>query len=226
MTYKEIYDIAVPPQKRREERWNLFAGHVGRPISVLMTVPLTKTKVKPTTVTGWSLIALVIGAILVSFNFNTTITIVGWGFFFLWNLLDGVDGNLARSTKQCSNLGDLWDTTGGYAAMVLTYFSIGVSSFYDSNLYDFCDKPLLLIMGGSTAVMSIFPRLVMQKKKTYGINSEAVKNLSDKTNFGIKQIVSMNLISPSGLIMYNFSYTELFYRNLFCDKYVYNGCFT
>ena len=112
MTYKEIYDIAVPPQKRKEERWNLFAGHIGRPISVLMTVPLAKTKVKPTTVTGWSLIALVIGAILVSFNFNTTITIVGWGFFFLWNLLDGVDGNLARSTKQCSNLGDLWDTTG------------------------------------------------------------------------------------------------------------------
>ena len=200
MTYKEIYDIAVPPQKRKEERWNLFAGHIGRPISVLMTVPLTKTKVKPTTVTGWSLIALVIGAILVSFNFNTTITIVGWGFFFLWNLLDGVDGNLARSTKQCSNLGDLWDTTGGYAAMVLTYFSIGVSSFYDSNFYDFCDKPLLLILGGATAVMSIFPRLVMQKKKTYGINSDAVKNLTDKTNFGIKQIISMNLISPSGFM--------------------------
>ena len=211
MTYKEIYDIAVPPQKRKEERWNLFAWHIGRPISVLMTVPLTKTKVKPTTVTGWSLLALVIGAILVSFNFNTTITIVGWGFFFLWNLLDGVDGNLARSTKQCSNLGDLWDTTGGYAAMVLTYFSIGVSSFYDSNFYDFCDKPLLLILGGATAVMSIFPRLVMQKKKTYGINSDAVNNLTDKTNFGIKQIISMNLISPSGFMQVLFLLCIIFH---------------
>ena len=226
MTYKEIYDIAVPPQKRKEERWNLFAGHIGRPISVLMTVPLTKTKVKPTTVTGWSLIALVIGAILVSFNFNTTITIVGWGFFFLWNLLDGVDGNLARSTKQCSNLGDLWDTTGGYAAMVLTYFSIGVSSYYDSNLYDFCDKSLLLILGGATAVMSIFPRLVMQKKKTYGINSDAVKNLTDKSNFGIKQIISMNLISPSGFMQVLFLLCIIFHTlNFFILAYtVINMC--
>lgn len=226
MTYKEIYDIAVPPQKRKEERWNLLAGHIGRPISVLMTVPLTKTKVKPTTVTGWSLIALVIGAILVSFNFNTTITIVGWGFFFLWNLLDGVDGNLARSTKQCSNLGDLWDTTGGYAAMVLTYFSIGVSSYYDSNLYDFCDKSLLLILGGATAVMSIFPRLVMQKKKTYGINSDAVKNLTDKSNFGIKQIISMNLISPSGFMQVLFLLCIIFHTlNFFILAYtVINMC--
>ena len=46
MTYKEIYDIAVPERKRKEERWNLFAGHIGRPLSVLMTVPLTKTQVK------------------------------------------------------------------------------------------------------------------------------------------------------------------------------------
>lgn len=220
MTYKEIYDIAVPEKKRKEERWNLFAGHIGRPLSVLMTVPLTKTKIKPTMVTGWSLIALIIGSALVSINFSMAITLVGWCFFFLWNLLDGVDGNLARSTKQCSNLGDLWDTTGGYAAMVLTYFSAGVAAFFDDSYYDFCDKYVLLIMGGASAIMSIFPRLVMQKKKTYGVKSDAVDKLTDKTHFGIKQIVSMNFISPSGFLQVIFLLCIVFHTlNFFIAAY-------
>ena len=220
MTYKEIYDIAVPERKRKEERWNLFAGHIGRPLSVLMTVPLTKTQVKPTTVTGWSLIALLIGSVLVSISYSMTMTLVGWCFFFLWNLLDGVDGNLARSTKQCSNLGDLWDTTGGYAAMVLTYFSAGIAAYFDNSLYDFCDKYMLLIMGGASAIMSIFPRLVMQKKKTYGVNSDAVNKLTDKTHFGIKQIISMNFISPSGFLQVIFLLCILFHMlNFFISVY-------
>ncbi len=220
MTYKEIYDIAVPERKRKEERWNLFAGHIGRPLSVLMTVPLTKTQVKPTTVTGWSLIALVIGSVLVSISYSMTMTLFGWCFFFLWNLLDGVDGNLARSTKQCSNLGDLWDTTGGYAAMVLTYFSAGIAAYFDNSLYDFCDNYMLLIMGGASAIMSIFPRLVMQKKKTYGVNSDAVNKLTDKTHFGIKQIISMNFISPSGFLQVIFLLCILFHTlNFFISVY-------
>ena len=220
MTYKEIYDIAVPERKRKEERWNLFAGHIGRPLSVLLTVPLTKTQVKPTTVTGWSLIALLIGSVLVSISYSMTMTLVGWCFFFLWNLLDGVDGNLARSTKQCSNLGDLWDTTGGYAAMVLTYFSAGIAAYIDNSLYDFCDKYMLLIMGGASAIMSIFPRLVMQKKKTYGVNSDAVNKLTDKTHFGIKQIISMNFISPSGFLQVIFLLCILFHTlNFFISVY-------
>lgn len=221
MTYREIYDIAVPPHKRKEERWNIFAGHIGRPISVLMTVPLTKTSIKPTTVTGWSLIALIIGAILVSIHYNMTLTIIGWFFFLLWNLLDGVDGNLARSTNQCSNLGDLWDTMGGYSAMVLTYFSAGIAAYFDNSLFDFCDKYLLLIFGGATAIMSIFPRLIMQKKKTYGVNSEAVNKLTDKTHFGIKQIISMNLISPSGFLQVIFLLCIIFHcLNFFISIYM------
>lgn len=211
MNYKEIYDIAVPPQKRKEERWNLFGGHIGRPISVLMTVPLTRTSIKPTTVTGWSLIALIIGSVLVSIQYRMSLSIIGWLFFLLWNLLDGVDGNLARCTNQCSNLGDLWDTMGGYAAMVLTYFSAGIAAYFDNNLYDFCAKYLLLIMGGAAAVMSIFPRLIMQKKKNYGINSTAVNQLSDKTHFGWRQIISMNLISPSGFLQVIFLLGILFH---------------
>lgn len=126
--------------------------------------------------------------------------IIGWVFFLLWNLLDGVDGNLARCTDQCSLLGDLWDTMAGYAAMVFTYFAAGIAAFYDMNTVSFLEPYWFLIIGGSTAIASIFPRLVMHKKKSSDVNAEAIKVLSDKEHFGLKNIVAMNLISPSGFM--------------------------
>jgi hypothetical protein len=89
---------------------------------------------------------------------------------------------------------------GGYAAMVLMYFSSGIVAFSDNNLLYICDEYWYLILGGMCAVFSIFPRLVMHKKKSYGISSEAVRVLSDKKTFGISQIIAMNLVSPSGFM--------------------------
>ena len=200
MTFKEVYEKVMPEKKRKEERYNIFAHWVGRPISIVMTLPLINTKVKPTTVTKWSIIASIVGFFLIAFGSTISIRTIGWLFFLLWNLLDGVDGNLARCTNQCSSLGDLWDTTAGYVAMVLTYFSAGIAAFFDTNVMNYLDAYWYLIFGGATAIASIFPRLVMHKKKSSNINSESVKALSDKEHFGLKNIIAMNLISPSGFM--------------------------
>ncbi len=200
MTFSEVYEKVMPEKKRKEERFNIFAHWIGRPISILMTLPLINTKVKPTTVTKFSVLASVIGFFLVAFGKIMPVKILGWGFFLLWNLLDGVDGNLARCTNQCSSLGDLWDTMAGYAAMVLTYFAAGIAAFYDVNMVTFLDPYWFLIIGGATSIASIFPRLVMHKKKSSNANAESVKALSDKEHFGIKNIIAMNLISPSGFM--------------------------
>lgn len=200
MTYKEIYDIAMPEKKRKEELWNLWVTIAVRPLSILLTVPLTSTKVKPTTITKWSVLANLVGFILVAFAQNLTMSIIGWFFFFIWAILDGVDGNLARSTNQCSPMGDLWDTMGGYAAMVLIYFSAGIAAYFDESFFDLYDKHWLLILGGATAVMSIFPRLIMHKKKSSNIDDKSVKAISDKQNFSLSKIAAMNLVSPSGLM--------------------------
>ena len=200
MTFNEVYEKVMPEKKRKEERFNIFAHWVGRPISILMTLPLIKTRVKPTTVTELSVIASIIGFFLVAFGQSMPLKIVGWCFFLVWNLLDGVDGNLARCTDQCSALGDLWDTMAGYAAMVFTYFSAGIAAFYDANAIVVLDSYWYLIVGGATAIASIFPRLVMHKKKSSNANSEAIKKLSDKEHFGLKNIIAMNLISPSGFM--------------------------
>lgn len=200
MTYKEIFNIAMPEKKRKEELWNVWVTIAVRPLSILCTVPFTKTNVRPTTITKWSIFANVIGFFFVAFAQNMTMSLVGWAFFFIWAVLDGVDGNLARATNQCSAMGDLWDTMGGYAAMVLIYFSAGIAAFYDNSLFSFCESSWMLILGGATAVFSIFPRLVMHKKKSSNIEDKSVKAISDKQNFSLSKIAAMNLISPSGFM--------------------------
>ena len=200
MTFKEIYDIAVPVAKRKEEKFNIWVTIAVRPLSVVATKPFLRSKIKPTEITALSLLCSVAGFFVLSFTHVMPLRLLGWLLFFAWAVLDGVDGNYARCTNQCSQLGDLWDTTGGYAAMVLMYFACGIVAFYDNNIIKLTEPYWYLIFGGGTAIFSIFPRLVMHKKKSYGNSSDAVKELSDKRSFGLSQIVAMNLVSPSGFM--------------------------
>ena len=200
MTYKEAYDKVLPEHKRKEEKYNLLVSLLIRPISILMTLPFIGTKIKPTTITKVSVAFSVAGFVALSFGKTIPLKILGWALIFMWVLLDGVDGNLARCTNQCSPLGDLWDTMGGYAAMVLIYFGAGIAAFYDDTSFPFCESYWLLIIGGAAAIFSIFPRLVMHKKKSSEGNSEAIKAVSDKKSFGLSNIIAMNFVSPSGFM--------------------------
>lgn len=201
MTFKEVYNIVLPERKRKEEKFNFFVSLVVRPLSILLTLPFIKTRIKPTTITKISILFSCAGFGLLAFGQTLLLRLIGWGLLFLWAVFDGVDGNLARCTNQCSALGDLWDTMGGYLAMVFIFFASGITAYYDENLFDFFDPYILIILGGATAIFSIFPRLVMHKKKSSEGDSESIKKVSDKQHFGIKNIIAMNFISPSGFLL-------------------------
>ena len=198
MTYKEIYNLTMPQSKRADEKY-LYWDRLLRVPATLLTIPLIKTKVNPTTITKYSILTLVIFACLVSCGFTMSLKILGWSFLFVWGVLDSVDGQLARCTNQCSNLGDLWDTMGGYLAMIFIYFSSGIAAFYDYCVFSIFDNYISLILGGSTAVLSVFPRLIMQKKKNYG-DSDAVENVTNKQLFSLPKILIQNLISPTAFL--------------------------
>ena len=226
MRIKEVYNIAMPIEKRKEEKFNVWVSLFVRPFSILLTFFLLKTRIKPITITAISIIFSLLGFMFLAFGGSIVFALIGWSMFFLWAVLDGVDGNLARCQKACSKRGDLWDTTGGYAAMVLIYFSAGIASFYDNNLCSLFDSHYLLILGGATALFSIFPRLVMHKKKSAQIDSESVKALSDKKAFSFSKIVAMNLISPSGFMQVIFLICIIFHLlNFFIVFYAFiNFC--
>ncbi|WP_462218615.1 CDP-alcohol phosphatidyltransferase family protein [Streptococcus pneumoniae] len=44
-----------------------------------------------------------------TFTTNFILLLLAWFLFFLWNLLDGVDGNLARYREQYSKDGSVVD---------------------------------------------------------------------------------------------------------------------
>lgn len=220
MTYKEVYDRCVSEQKRKENKYDFWVTYVLRPLSILFTIPFIGKKVNPTDITKISVLCCIIGFFILATNISTYGILLGWFFFFLWSLLDCIDGNVARCNNACSKIGDLWDTTGGYVAMVLIYYSAGIVAFKYGNRYDFLDDYVYLLIGSATSIFSIFPRLIMHKKKSSDISSVVVKEISDKTNFSLSQKIAMNIVAPTGglLIIYLISML-LHLTNLFIIVY-------
>lgn len=201
MTYKELSYLVMPEEKRKSEKYNLWVAYVVRPASILLCLPLIKVRIRPTTITKISVLFVIIGIVLFVVHPQCIISmLLGWLCFFIWAILDGVDGNLARATNQCSEIGELWDAIGGYFAMFSIYLMAGVLAYHDGNsLFSFCEKWWLLLLGGATSVFSIFPRLVMHKKE--GIifrNSGKIEQIVNKKEKTLINILSLNLLSASG----------------------------
>lgn len=200
MNYREVYDIAMPMSKREAESKNYWVAFVIRPLSVLFTIPLLKTKVKPITVTLWSVCASILGAAFLAFGDSLSLKLLGFLFFFIWAVLDGVDGNLARCHNSCSKLGELWDAFGGYTTLVLVFFSAGLSAYYENNSIEVLDKYWYLVIGGATSVISIFPRLIYQKKKAIAPEFDVKASFVEEQNkISLFRLIQLNLSISGGM---------------------------
>lgn len=197
---KDMAQKTMTPEKRKQAKNDFFAFYIGRPLSYVLTVPFLKLKIKPNTVSLISIFPSIIGFLLVGFGNTLTIKLIGVLMFFLWNLLDGVDGNIARYTKQFSKTGSLWDATSGYVAMVMTFMAMGTGCYYGECTFLLIDQVLMVVLGGISAILIIFPRLVMHKRMTSIGNDEKTESVKDKSQYGIIKILALNLISISGFI--------------------------
>lgn len=201
MTIKEVYDRCMPVDKRKKERMNIWVAYVVRPLSVLWTVPFINSKVRPSDITILSIIFSITGFFLMTFGIdNMSLKISGWFCFFIWAILDGVDGNLARCQNSCSPMGELWDAIGGYASMVLIYMTAGVTAYFDQCVINLGAPYWMLIVAGFSSLFSIFPRLILHKKNGIIPPCKNEKKLNDKTKYGLKEVIIMNVISVSGFM--------------------------
>lgn len=146
------------------------------------------------------MLATLVGFALLGFGQSVEMRIYGWIGFFVWAVLDCVDGNVARCKGLASERGALWDATGGYMALSLIFFAVGIAAYYDNNIVECLNKHLYIVLGGLTSLMSLFPRLVMQKKKAGENGAEAVKAVGDKASFSLPKIIALNLESAIGLM--------------------------
>ncbi len=183
-------------EKKRENAKNdFFAFYVGRNLSYILTVPFAKLKVQPNTVSLISLVEVVVAGLLFAVSNNLWQATLAWFLFFLWNLLDGVDGNLARLYGTSSKLGSVWDATSGYAAMFITYFSAGIYSY---QYVPISVGKWVIVIGALSGFSVIFPRLVMHKAITE-IGSHQNNGLTSRSDFSVLKILALNLTSATGL---------------------------
>lgn len=200
MNFNELYKICVTEEKRKTDKLIPWLNYIIRPLSILVSKPLLKTNVNPITITAVSMLTSVVGFVFVSFGCTQLIKIIGWMGFFIWALLDCVDGNVARFKGLASDRGALWDATGGYLALSLIFFAAGIGAYHDDNIVEFSDRYLYIIYGGMASLMSLFPRLVMQKKKTAESGRESALAVTDKKRFGLSKIIALNIESAIGLM--------------------------
>lgn len=198
ITPKQIEEKSMSPEKRKTAKNDFFAFYVGRPISYMFTIPFLYTNISPNTVSILSFIPQIIGLMLFYLAKSTAGLLIGWLMFFLWNMLDGVDGNIARYKEQFSLMGSVYDAASGYMACTLTFFSMGIAAAHFPGILTFIDSEIMIIIGALSGIFTMFPRLVMHKAKSTLVGANVGEDLVDREHFSFAKIMALNLKSVSG----------------------------
>lgn len=215
--YKELTAKTMPPEKKRTASKCIIGHYLLRPVSNIISIPLIGAEVNPTPVTmvsGLFPIFAFISFWLVpnSFGFWT-----GWICILIWNILDGVDGNIARFCGKTSTRGGVWDATVGWLAMIVFYSGMGLVAYYNYgySLVDIYVKDFwYILMGDAAAMCWIFPRLVMHKVINT-VGKEAAHDVQDRGDYGFVKLIFFNVTSINGgaavifALCYNFHITSL-----------------
>jgi len=203
ITPTDIARVTMSPEKRKEAKNDFFAFYIGRPITYVLTIPFLYAKISPNTVTYLSILLSVIGGILAYIGESISTFIWMWFCFFMWSMLDGVDGNIARYKKQFSRMGSVLDAMAGYVAMIFIYLSFGIAAAHHPGCFQniiIIPSDIYIIMGGLSGVFVIFPRFIMHKAMTTLGKSYNEESVKDKSKFSISKLVALNITSIAGFV--------------------------
>lgn len=201
ISYSDLVAKTMPPEKKKSASRCVVGHYLVRPISNVISIPLIEMGIAPTPVTIVSLIPAVVA--LPVFVFSKTVKgfVVGWILILLWNILDGVDGNIARYCGKSSKTGEMWDATVGWIAVISFYEGMGFAA-YRLGMYS-REPALYIFYGGMTAIFWLFPRLVMHKKAGL-VGNEATREFKDLNREGKKsmkdicKLIFFNCVSING----------------------------
>ena len=198
-TYRELEEKSMTPEKRAMAKADLGAFYIGRPISYVVTLPFLKANISATAVSAISALFALAALVVFLFADDKALFVIGWLLIFVWNILDGVDGNIARYTDTASPLGGLWDATVGWLATVIYYMGMGLAAWRLKGVMSLSFlEPYYFAIGCITAMCWIFPRLVMHKK--IGLcGEESGQRVKGKENYGTLKLMILNITSVNGI---------------------------
>lgn len=203
ITPKEIEQKTMSPEKRKSAKNDYFAFYIGRPLTYVLTIPFLYTNISPNAVSYISFVPTIVGFVLLAMGKNELALFGGWFAFFLWSMLDGIDGNIARYKKQFSKMGDTLDAAAGYFAMALSFFGAGIAATNDAacllNNWFGSYPNVYTILGGLSGMCTIMPRLIMHKAMT-SIGSKDAGGMKDRTHYGVVKILALNITSVPGMV--------------------------
>ena len=196
---KQLHEKTLPEEKKKYVQIDYVSFYLWRPICDYVTILLLDTKITATLVTILSFYAC-LAALCVFIAIPGMVgALLGYFFLWIWNISDGVDGNLARYRDECTRAGDLWDATAGYLAMFVFYYGAGIVAAHESSqiVISGISAVNYVEMGAIAGACTILPRLVVHKKDSVYGNAQK-ENLKDRTSFGIIKIIGLNLVSING----------------------------
>lgn len=198
---KEIRKKTLPKEKDEQAKIDFVTYYVIRGIADAITLPFIKLKISATAVTKFSLIWVILMFVFFMME-GIEYTILGFICFFIWDVLDGVDGNIARYTDTCSVNGGLWDATVGWLATFIFFLAMGIMAYRENSIIalEFIPKYYYIILGAMAGFLLLFPRLVMHKKKGMQAD-EDISELKDRAHYGIIKKIVFNLDSINGLAL-------------------------
>lgn len=160
---------SYPEEKRRWDRTYPWIYYGARPLSFFLTRLALVYRFTPNQVT---LLSFVIGmGALVLMAWGRGAILVGSCLFALLNILDCVDGNMARMRQESSPLGKFYDAMVGLVFyMVYVALGLGLYRTPDSNLFmvlgplsDGPVPPIVYVLLGGAATISRYLVLQLQQ---------------------------------------------------------------
>ena len=200
ISFKQLHEKTLSEHKKIFVKMDVVSYYLWRPICDFLSILLLKTKITANTVTILSFYSCVISLCVFIFMPTYNGALLGYFFFWIWNISDGIDGNIARYTGTCSKSGDLWDAVAGYAAMIVVFLGAGIYSSNEASMIivPFMNDKLYVLLGAISAIFTIFPRLVIQKKEcVFGKKSSQL--MKDRSTFGLFKVIAVNIVSINGL---------------------------
>lgn len=195
---------AYNPEEKADDDALMMVRYIVRPLSFYLAWVFAVFGISANSVTWISLIVSLLGAIGLAMS-DVTWKLMGCAMFFLWILLDHVDGNLARYYKSPSIVGDFLDTFVCYVTLVI--FPLGLAIGISNPIENLIEIKLIILLGGSAGILGILPRLLYQKVANYGIKiqlqnkKQTVGELSLlKYSITFLKTFANSILNPSGFL--------------------------
>lgn len=125
-------DPSARPSSRAPEMEDWLNANIFHPLARLTAVGLEPTGISPNMVSVMGGISVVTAGFLFTFTPWPTSALLGATMLFLWHVLDGADGDLARLTGKASPLGELVDGACDYVSQIILY--VFLAAFLDDSV--------------------------------------------------------------------------------------------